>query len=81
MQLQFLEMCGASTVQMTAGEIYQAMQTGTIDAFCLTDGTFVSQKLFEVTDYATLIPFMKPRVAPAKMTTMTGISTLPVLVM
>ncbi len=60
LQLMFFELCGASTVQMTAGEIYQAAQTGTIDGFGLTDGTFVSQRLFEVTKYATLMPINIP---------------------
>lgn len=56
LQLAFMELCGASTVQMSAGEIYQAMQTGTIDGFLLTDETFMSMKLYEVTSNATLMP-------------------------
>lgn len=60
LQLKFYEMCGASTVQMSAGEVYQAMQTGTIDGFGLTDGTFASNRLYEVTKYAALMPIMIP---------------------
>ncbi|MFC1971633.1 TRAP transporter substrate-binding protein [Chloroflexota bacterium] len=60
MQLSFMEKCGASPVAMPSGDVYMAMQTGTIDGFFITDTTFVANRLYEVTDYATLVPIMIP---------------------
>lgn len=47
----FLQAVGASPTTMSSGEMYQALQKGTLDAAMSGPGSFVDRKLYEVADY------------------------------
>jgi TRAP-type transport system periplasmic protein len=51
-----IEQIGGSTTMMSSGELYLALQTGTIDGALRPLLTGVGRKLDEVADYLTLVP-------------------------
>ena len=51
-----LESLGAAPVAMSGSEVYQALQTGVIDAGLTDVAAAVSRKYFEVQDYGTITP-------------------------
>ena len=51
-----IEQVGGSTTMMSSGELYLALQTGTIDGALRPLLTGVGRKLDEVADYLTLVP-------------------------
>jgi len=55
-----IEQLGGSTTMMSSGELYLALQTGTIDATVRPLLTGVGRKLDEVVKYLTLVPQFQP---------------------
>ena len=51
----FLEACGALPISMDFGEVYTAVQQGTIDGLFTSSYAFVPQKFTEVTKYHTVL--------------------------
>lgn len=55
---RYMEICGAAALQMSFGDVYLALQTGTIDGIPIPLSIIESGKLYEVTKFLTSKPIL-----------------------